>query len=71
MKKNFYRFERIVAVEREFNAALVATKLLEDRLKVDPSFLQPSLETRDSKALLRNIEATFVIRLFANSGRSW
>lgn len=65
MSGNVERIRRLLAVERECDAALVAIDLLTDRLRADPSFLLPKLKARDAASLLDNAEATFLIRLFA------
>ncbi len=65
MGGNLDRIRRLVAVEREHATALVAIDLLLSELKADPSFLQPRLEARDAKSLAKNVEATFLIRIFA------
>lgn len=65
MRRSDQRIRRLLAVERECDAALVAVELLTDRLRADPSFLLPRLEARDAKALRENAETTFLIRLFA------
>lgn len=65
MRNRQERIKRVAGVEREYQAAVIAAALLGEKLRVDPSFLLPSLEARDAKAMLANIEATFLIRLFA------
>jgi hypothetical protein len=57
---------RIKAVAREFRAAAVAVSLLEAQLRADPSALNVhGLRKRDATNLRARLEATYLIRLFA------
>ena len=60
------RLERIRAVAREFLAAVAALRLLEKKLVADPSWgTAEGWERHDVERLSRNLEATYLIRLFA------
>ena len=60
------RMERIRAVEREHQAAVKAVELLAERLRADPAFgADDEWRFRDARNLRANLEATFLIRLFA------
>ncbi len=66
MRKRETRLDRMRAVEREYLAAAVATELLEERLRAEPTFLRSrKLRNRDARNLRGNLEGTFVIRLYA------
>ena len=66
MSKRQDRIDRILAVEREYLAAVVALMLLAERLDADPAFLAShDLRGRDARNLKINLEGTFVIRLCA------
>ena len=60
------RMERIRAIEREDLVALVAAEDLGERLRADPSALDPEeLEFADYRNFQEDLEATYLIRLFA------
>jgi hypothetical protein len=60
------RMERIRAIEREHRAAAKAGELLAERLRSDPTFgADDELRFRDARNMRANLEATFLIRLFA------
>lgn len=66
MKRREQRMERLAAVRREFQTALVALDLLAELLRKNPSALAGhNLRPKDHKNLRGNIEDTFLIRLFA------
>lgn len=65
MKKRQARLQRIKSVEQEYFAAEIAAALLAERLHSDPSSLPSTLRARDGEAVRRNLEATFLIRIFA------
>lgn len=66
MSKRQDRLQRIRAVEREYLAATVAVDLLEEQLRANPAYLVPfELRNRDAGQLRANLEATFLIRVFA------
>jgi hypothetical protein len=66
MSKRQERIDRILAVEREYFAAVVAAELLAERLGVHPSFLtQHDLRSRDARNLRVHLEGTYVIRVCA------
>jgi hypothetical protein len=57
---------QIRAVEREHQVIAVATKILSERLAADPSALRGhGLDYRDYQTSIRNLDATYLIRLFA------
>jgi hypothetical protein len=60
------RIGRMVAVELEYRAATRAVGLLMNHLEDDPNYLEPDkLRYRDAVRLNSNLEATYLIRLFA------
>jgi hypothetical protein len=68
MNKRQRWIERICDVEREYKAARFAMDLLAERLQANPA--QPGAEdkewtARDAKNTAENLEATYLIRLFA------
>lgn len=66
MSKRQDRFDRFAAVLREFQTAIVAIGLLEERIRANPSFLSDyDLRPRDARNLANHLEATFLIRLYA------
>ena len=66
MTRKQRRMERIRAVEREYLVALVAARGLDERLRADPSALVAErLEFADYRNFRDNLEATYLIRLFA------
>ncbi len=66
MIKRQWRIERIVAVQREYCVALAAVGLLESELRQNPSFGEGAgWSMADARALGDNLEATYLIRLYA------
>lgn len=66
MKERERRLQRMRAVEREFTTAAVAIEALGKRLRGEQSALAEfSLTQRDFHALRRNLEGTYLVRLFA------
>jgi hypothetical protein len=66
MIKRQQRIERMRAVEREYLAARSAAELLEDRLRADPSWgVSRGWRARDGENLVAALEATFLVRLYA------
>lgn len=60
------RLERIKAVEREYQVAHLAAETLSEVLRINPRLLsQRQLRPRDLQKLSDNLEATFLVRLFA------
>jgi hypothetical protein len=60
------RIDRIVSVEKEFLAAIDALALLGDKLVGDPSWGDSQgWKQQDARNLSRNLESTYLIRLFA------
>jgi hypothetical protein len=60
------RIERIRSVEREYLAAISAVQLLQNQLRADPSWgAARGWRARDGENLLAHLEATFLIRLYA------
>ena len=60
------RIERILAIEREYRAATEAVSLLEAELGADPNRGDTQgWRNRDARNLARNLESTYLIRLFA------
>jgi hypothetical protein len=58
--------ERIRAIEREYLVALIAADGLDERFRADPSLLDPEeLKFADYRNFRDNLEATYLIRLFA------
>lgn len=66
MTRNQRRMERIRAIEREYRVALVAAGDLGERLRADLSALDAEgLEFVDYRNFREDLEATYLIRLFA------
>lgn len=66
MTKREHYDKRIKCASQEYQAAVVASRLLDERLKADPSFLDPAgLRKRDADALTSNLENTYLIRLYS------
>lgn len=66
MSRKQRRMERIRAVEREYLVASVAARDLDDRFRADPSALAAmQLEYADYRNYRDHLEATYLIRLFA------
>ena len=66
MSRKQQRMERIRAVEREYLVALVAARGLDERFRADPSALDAEqLKIVDYRNFRENLEATYLIRLFA------
>jgi hypothetical protein len=66
MTRKQRRMERIRAIEREYLVALVAADGLDRRLDADPSALDAEgLERADDRRFREDLEATYLIRLFA------
>lgn len=65
-KKREQRIERMQRVMREYHTALVALNMLGELLAQNPSALNTRrLSPNDFKNLRRNLETTFLVRLFA------
>lgn len=66
MRKRQQRIERICNVEREYLAARSAFGLLADSVRSNPSFGDTcGWSARDADSSSANLEATYLIRLFA------
>ncbi len=66
MRRRDERIERIRAVEREYQVAQAAVSLLRAQLDADPSALNTQgLRYRDFAQLNQNLDATYLLRLFA------
>lgn len=66
MSRREDRIERMRAVEREYLAAVEAIDLLAKALQADPAYLSSrDLRARDFQSLKKNLEATYLIRLYA------
>ena len=66
MTRKQRRLERIRAIEREFLIALLAADGLEERFRADPSlFNADRLQVVDHRNFRENLEATYLVRLFA------
>jgi hypothetical protein len=66
MNKRQQRIERILAVEREYQAATAGVDLLKDSLRADPRFgAAQGWRSRDARNLEDNLEGTFLLRLYA------
>jgi hypothetical protein len=65
MSKQQERLDRIKAAEREYQAAVLAAMTLRAALRKDPGLLDPPLTPADVLGLVKNLEATFLMRLFA------
>jgi hypothetical protein len=60
------RLDRIKAVEREYEVAKTATEMLDEALKSNPSLLgRAKLSPADAQNLSENLEATYLLRLYA------
>jgi hypothetical protein len=60
------RFRRLEAVEDEYRTAIRAIELLTERFVEDSRFLAAdNLRFRDAARLVENLEATFIVRIFA------
>jgi hypothetical protein len=60
------RMEQIRAIEREYLVVLIAAEDIGERLRADPSALDTEeLEFADYRNFRENLEATYLIRLFA------
>ena len=57
--------ERIKTVEVEYLVAKLAIDRLRSAVQHDPTLLRPGIKPRNVKEALRNLEGTYVIRLFA------
>src|SRR5947208_3518317 len=58
--------ERIQAGEREYKVARIAARTLEKALRANPSLLSAArLTLVDFRALRDNLEATYLVRMFA------
>lgn len=66
MSERGRRLNRMIAVHQEFQVARVAADLLAEELRANPSFLNRwELRSRVARDLAENLEATYLIRLFA------
>jgi hypothetical protein len=66
MTRKQRRLERIRAIEREYLVASVAANALDERFRADPSALDAEeLKFVDYRNFRDNLEATYLIRLFA------
>jgi len=66
MIKRQQRIEWIAAVAREYLAAKSAADLLKPQLQADPNYgRNQGWEARDGSAFVDNLDATYLIRLFA------
>jgi hypothetical protein len=66
MSRREERLNRIRAVEREYLVNLVSMRLLEQHLLANPSALDKfDLRQRDYQTCSDNLEATYLVRLFA------
>jgi hypothetical protein len=66
MKRRQQRLERLNAVEREHSAAELADEYLGVGIKADPARLAArGLSPKDARNFSDNVEATYLIRLFA------
>jgi hypothetical protein len=66
MSRRQARFDRIRAIEREFESASLAVQELGRRLRADPSALNEfGLRFQDFQNLESNLEATYLVRLWA------
>lgn len=64
--KRQVRLDRLRAVEREYFAALLAVEYLRDGIRTDAGILKSrGLQTRDADNFVDNLEATYLLRLFA------
>jgi hypothetical protein len=66
MTRKQQRMERIRAVEREYLVATVAARGLDERFRADPfALVAERLEFADYRNFRDHLEATYLIRLFA------
>ncbi len=66
MKQRDIRIARLNMVAREHGTALVAISTLDHQLRLDPSFMDAhDLLPQDVRHFRRNLEATYLVRLFA------
>lgn len=65
VRKRDQWIERVKAVELEYRAAVFATGVLRDRLRAEPHALPPGLGHADVNQMAGNLEATYLVRLFA------
>lgn len=65
MIKRQWRMERIVAVEREYFAAVSASNLLRQELIANPNYGNPKWEHKDGAAYRDNLETTYLVRMYA------
>ncbi len=65
MSKRQNCLNRLRAIEREFLAGRLAARRLKNAIEGDPTLLPPPLTPRDVHRLNSNLEATFLVRLFA------
>jgi hypothetical protein len=64
--KRQQRLERLRSVEREYLAAALAVECLREATRADSGVLpQRGLRPRDADSFADNLEATYIIRLFA------
>jgi hypothetical protein len=65
MRKRDEWIERIKAVEVEYLVAVLAVELLRDHLHTEPHLLTGGLEVSDVTRTATNLEATYLVRMFA------
>jgi hypothetical protein len=66
MKERQERLERMRAIEREFRIVKIAINRLHESLRTDPALLRAEqLKPADAGKASANLEATYLIRLFA------
>jgi hypothetical protein len=65
MRKRDEWIERIKAVEVEYLVAVLAVTVLRDRLRLEPHFLTGQFQLADVNRWDENLEATYLIRLYA------
>jgi hypothetical protein len=66
MRRRDQRLNQICAVEREYEVIALATDTLNQRLAADSSWLtEHGLGRRDLEQAVRNLQATYIVRLFA------
>jgi hypothetical protein len=64
--KRQYRLERMKAIEREYKVARVADRIFQQALRADPDLLfGDQLKPADARTFSENLEATYLLRLFA------
>ncbi len=61
----FDRIRRIKQVDREYAAVRLGTDRLLGQVGHDPTILEESIRVRDLKNASRNLEGTYLVRLFA------